>query len=151
MAWELARENVKRAQKQQKRQYDRHARPKDFKPGDRVFVYMPGAKRGKAYKFAQAFHGPYRILEVVDNGVMVRPVDRPRAKAIRVALNRVRVCPKFLPDKSWPPSRTAKSKEQSSHVNEAAEGSAGNFSIPQPPGAWSGRLRSHTRRGRPES
>ena len=93
---------------------------------------MPGAKRGKAYKFARAFHGPYRILEVVDNGVMVRSVDRPRAEAIRVALNRVRVCPKFLPDKSWPPSRTAKSKEQSSHVNKAAEGTAENFLIPQP-------------------
>ena len=63
---------------------------------------MPGGKWGKAYNFPGTFHGPYQILEMIDNGV---PVDDPQAKAIQLALNQVRVCPKFLAHKSWPPSR----------------------------------------------
>ena len=58
-AWDLAQNNIKRAQRHQKAYYDKHSKPPRFKVGDRVFVYMPAAKATKAYKFARPFHGPY--------------------------------------------------------------------------------------------
>ncbi len=61
-AWEMARAHVRKAQKRQKRSYDWTTRQPAFAVGERVFVYMPGAKATKAYKFARAFHGPYRIV-----------------------------------------------------------------------------------------
>ena len=39
-SWKIAQEQIKKAQKRQKRQYDRRARPKDIRVGDRVMVYM---------------------------------------------------------------------------------------------------------------
>ena len=58
-AWTTARQNVQKAQKQQKRQHDKKTRMLAFIIGDRVFVYMPAAKSGKAYKLSRPFHGPY--------------------------------------------------------------------------------------------
>ena len=51
-AWALAHDSIKKAQASQKKQYDRSARPEEFKVGDRVFVYMPAVKIGPAYKLA---------------------------------------------------------------------------------------------------
>ena len=39
-AWRIAKDSVAKAQKRQKRAYDRHSRPKTFR-GDRIMVYMP--------------------------------------------------------------------------------------------------------------
>ena len=61
-AWDLAQNNIKRAQKHQKAYYDKQSKLPRFKVGDRVFVYMPAAKATKAYKFARPLHGPYRII-----------------------------------------------------------------------------------------
>ena len=58
-AWKLARDNIKKAQQYQKKQYNRKTRLPRFEVGDRVFVYMPAAKSCKAYKFARPFHDPY--------------------------------------------------------------------------------------------
>ena len=78
-AWGLAQNNIKRAQKHQKAYYDKQSKPPRFKVGDRVFVYIPAAKATKAYKFARPFHGPYRIIEQSDTGVVVRQIDKPQA------------------------------------------------------------------------
>ena len=48
-AWDLARQQVEKAQRQQKRFYDRRSRKPTFRVGDRVFLYMPAAKTGQAY------------------------------------------------------------------------------------------------------
>ena len=109
-AWKLARENIEQAQKYQKSQHDKHAKDPNFKLGDRVFVHMPAEKRGKAYKFARTFHGPYRVVELLENGVRVVPVDKPQESPIRVALNRVRCCPVQLPNEFWPRRNNDKSK-----------------------------------------
>ena len=37
-AWDLARRNIKKAQKQQKMTHDQHARPPNFAVGERVFL-----------------------------------------------------------------------------------------------------------------
>ena len=100
-SWKIAREQIKKAQKRQKRQYDRRARPKDIRVGDRVMVYMPYERTGKNRKLSRPYFSPYRVEEVHPNGVTVRPVDRPSHDTIRVNQDRVTLCPKELPDKAW--------------------------------------------------
>ena len=100
-AWRIAKDSVAKAQKRQKRAYDRHSRPKTFREGDRVMVYMPVEQTGKNRKLSRPYFGPYRVLEVHPNGLTVRPVDRPNEQSIRVNQDRVTVCPKELPDQSW--------------------------------------------------
>ena len=138
-AWEMARSNVTRAQKQQKKYYDRRARPSNFCVGDRVFVYMPTAKSTKAHKFARPFYGPYRILQVFETGAEVRPVDRPQSKSIRVAFNRLRSCPREVGDQFWPTSGDKLSTKKKNPPT-AAE-----------PNVWSGRLRPVRGRSVPKS
>ena len=101
-AWTLAHQNISKAQKKQKQQYDRKAKMRKYRVGDRVFVHMPGDVSGKAWKFARPFHGPYRILELTPTNASVRLVNRPQDTPIFVSLQRIRTCPKEIPDeKSW--------------------------------------------------
>ena len=67
-AWKLAQCQVEKAQKSQKEYYDRGTVIDKVHVGDRVFIYTPSEKKGKAYKFACPFVGPYRVLETCDNG-----------------------------------------------------------------------------------
>ena len=53
-------------------------------------MYIPKEKLTKAYKFARPFHGPYRVVEVLDTGVSVRPVHWLQEESFRVNLNRLR-------------------------------------------------------------
>ena len=92
-AWSLAQDNIKKAQGQQKRYYDRFERSAKFSIGDRVFVCMPAKKTGYLRKLACPYQGPYRVLEVCPSGLDLRPVDKPKASPIRVAMDRIRRCP----------------------------------------------------------
>ena len=49
-------------------------------------------------EFAKKFEGPFQITAMYDNGVEVKNISKPRSKKIRVALNRVRKCPKEIKD-----------------------------------------------------
>ena len=55
-------------------------------------------KCGKAYKFAHPFKGPYRVVKLFPNGAELSLVDKPNGSTIRVALNRLRRCPKEILD-----------------------------------------------------
>ena len=81
-AWQLAQSHIRQAQAHQKAVHDRRARPMQFASGDRVFIHMPTAKQGKLNKFARTFHGPYRVRNVIQNGVIIHPIDRPPQKSI---------------------------------------------------------------------
>ncbi len=85
-AWELARRSVKEAQQKQKKYYDHRSKTPRFRVGDRVLVYMPSAKQGKAWKFARTVHGPFRILELTSSNASVRPVDKPQELPIFVSV-----------------------------------------------------------------
>ena len=115
-AWKLAKDNVKRAQKSQKKQYDKTVHEHKVKQGDRVFVYMPSAKKGKAHKLARPFHEPYRVVETVENGVMVTPIDRPQETPICVAMDPVRHCPNKIPDTFWPEHKKQGNKAKSAET-----------------------------------
>ena len=101
-AWILAHRHVQKAQQQQKKYHDRRAKDPGFRIGDRVFVYMPALKQGKAHKFAKPFRGPYRIVTLFPNGAEVQLIDKPQLETIRVSLNCVRRCPKEIPPLNIP-------------------------------------------------
>ena len=65
-----------------------------------VFVYTPSEKKGKEYKFACPFVGPYRVLKAYGNGAKLQRISKPNSQPIRVALNRVRLCPAEIRDTS---------------------------------------------------
>ena len=132
-AWDLAQASVKDAQQKQKFFYDRNTKPPHFCVGQRVFVYMPGARQGKAYKFARPFHGPFRIVSVCETGVSVRPVDKPDGDSIRVAFNRLRTCPESISDAFWPPRATTETRPL---LDTDAENTRPSSSV------WEGRLRN---------
>ncbi len=54
-------------------------------------ILMPGEVKGKAWKLARPFHGPYRILSLTPNNAEVVLVDRPKDSSIFVSLDRVRL------------------------------------------------------------
>ena len=139
-AWVLARKNIEKSQKAQKKSYDRKAKEPAFKQGERVFVYMPKEKASNAYKFARPFYGPYRVVEILETGLVVRPVDRPEGETMRVACNRVRRC--LVPGKEfWPPRRTA--RDQKRPAMETLRDTPKE--IPgETPSVWRGRLRGAT-------
>ena len=89
-AWKTAQAKIKEAQKKQKYQHDKKARDPRVFEGDRVFVYSPAERSGKAYKFAHPFKGPYRVLKLLPNGAELSLVAEPNRPTIRVALNRLR-------------------------------------------------------------
>ena len=64
-------------------------------------VNMPHENQGKNRKLALPHHGPFQILDVQPNCLVVRPVDKPDDQAIRVSMDQVTVCPDELPDVSW--------------------------------------------------
>ena len=143
-AWQLARQNVQQAQKKQKQYYDQKTKEPQYRVGDRVFVHMPGAVQGKAWKFSRPFYGPYRILELTHTNASVRPVDRPQESSIFVSLNRLRRCPRELPDVSWPgKGRRGRRKRPPEQQPPSPDQSP----VSPTQGQWSTRLRP--RRGRP--
>ena len=85
-AWELARQHITRAQKNQKSAYDRRTRKASFQTGERVFLFKPAEQTGARRKFARPFHGPYRLVEVTTNTAKICPVDKPDSEPISVAV-----------------------------------------------------------------
>ena len=61
-----------------------------------VLLHMPAEKQGKLSKFALPNKGPYEITAILDTGVEIRDLSRPRAFPIRVAWSQIRKCPREL-------------------------------------------------------
>jgi len=99
--WDIAHKSITKAQARQKKYYDQHTKTPTLKVGDRVMVFMPNETKTKEHKLSLPYHGPFRIMEVQGNCVLVRPVDRPEDKPILVSLDRTTLCPAELPDHSW--------------------------------------------------
>jgi hypothetical protein len=151
-ARELARKSIQNSQKKQKQNYDKRACANVFRVGDRVFLYKPAAKSGKAYKFARPYYGPYRIVEITTNDAKICPVDIPNEEPIFVALDRLRCCPGEIGDEFWPTRAKKKARSPNSKKAVESEGSAVEAPAPEQvpqkdstEGVWSGRLRSHKR------
>ena len=61
-----------------------------------MFVHRSSLKAGAAYKFALPFCGPFRIVELHENGATLLKVARPGDPKMRVALNRLHRCPREI-------------------------------------------------------
>ena len=109
-AWQNTRDAIEKAQKHQKRQYDKRSDSRPYQKGGRVMVYMPVEDTGKRRKIALPYHGPYRILEVRPNTLLLRPVDRHDAEPILVNVDRAVRCSPELPDESWLGPRTKRKR-----------------------------------------
>ena len=88
--------------------------------GDRVLVYTPSKKKGKAYKFACPFVGPYRVQEAYDNEAKLQHISKPASQPMRVALNRVRLCPAEITDASSEGKEDDKQTEVESNEDSAS-------------------------------
>ena len=72
-----------------------------IKCGDRVMVYMPSEVKGKTWKLARPFHGPYCVEAVTNTNAEVRLVDKPTSDTIFVHLSGVRLCNLQQSDSVW--------------------------------------------------
>lgn len=95
-AWESAREHIKVSQGRQKRFHDQKSKDPKISVGDKVMVYFPSERLGKAYKFSRPFRGPYQVDKIFPNGAKVTSLGGNKTQTIRVALDRVRHCPSEL-------------------------------------------------------
>ena len=89
-------------------------------------VHMPHEVRGKAWKLARPYHGPYRILTLTPSNAEVVLVDRPKDPSLFVSLNRVRPCYAEMGDDSW----TGKKKKKA--LNKKASQSSERPAVEQP-------------------
>ena len=126
-AWALAHQNIKKAQSKQKAQYDKRCRTPAIKVGDKVMVYFPDQVKGKAWKLARPYHGPYEVLALTPTNAEVRLASSPQDGAIFVALDRIRICPEEMSDETWTGLKPTKTKQNSkkeprtSKVDESTE------------------------------
>ena len=109
-AWGLAKRNIKKVQKQQKKTYDQHARLPNFTVGERVFLFKPAERTGEKRKLAGAYHGPYWVIKLTSNNAHIRRVDRPEDDLLLVALDRLKRCPDEVCDTFWPPDRPTRNQ-----------------------------------------
>ena len=78
-ACNLARENLKSTQKRMKTWYDRKARARQFKVGDKVLVLFPL----QSNTLAARFHGPYEVYSKVnDLNYVVTTPDRRKSRQL---------------------------------------------------------------------
>lgn len=99
--WQLAKENIDKAQGVQKRKYDAKRVEVDLKVGERVMVFMPSETQGQDRKLSHPFHGPYRVLALTPTNAEFCLVDDPKQDSIFVALDRVRHCYPELGNSTW--------------------------------------------------
>jgi hypothetical protein len=82
IAWDLARENVSKAQAKQKEWYDANSKMTNFRLGDRVWLAVPQFRKSSSVenataikKFAAKWTGPHRIVGVSDNGLTYKLME----------------------------------------------------------------------------
>jgi hypothetical protein len=63
VAWDIARQNIIKAQDQQKAQYDKKAHNLFLEIGDQVYKYNPIPKASQTQNFLHPWHGPYVVIE----------------------------------------------------------------------------------------
>ena len=86
-ARKLAQRNIKKAQHQQKQNYDKSAVEPTIKVDDLVML-----KVEPRFKLDQTYKGPYRVMEVTSTNAVIRPVHDPLAEPWNVSLQRLSKC-----------------------------------------------------------
>ncbi len=91
-AWELAAQNLEKAQNKQKQNYKQKLHLPQYQCQDLVWVYTPSVKKGRSPKLAHLWHGPFHILKISGPIAQVRPVNNPKGLTKWVHFNRIKPC-----------------------------------------------------------
>ena len=65
-AYDEVRENLGRSAERCKQNYDLHVSPREFQPGDLVWVYSPRQYKGRTPKWSRRYDGPYEVVRKVN-------------------------------------------------------------------------------------
>ena len=93
MARKLAAESIQKAQRKYKAQYDKKAKPADYRVGDWVMVHFPQEESGALRKLSRPWHGPYRLQRCDGPDATVVKVYFPQDGGIQVHQTRIQHCP----------------------------------------------------------
>jgi hypothetical protein len=81
--WKIVKENIREAQMQQKKYYDKRHRDVNYGKGSLVWVYKPARKRGMTDKLIHKNRGPYIIVQKYkDVNYIVEQVRGPKKREI---------------------------------------------------------------------
>jgi Skp family chaperone for outer membrane proteins len=98
----LARENVKKAQTNQKRNFDKKVKETKFKIGEQVLLWDSSTDHTYGDKFRDKYKGPYTIDKANDNGTYkLREVEPPH-KLLKTTINGNRL-KKYYQRPQWTP------------------------------------------------
>lgn len=83
-------ENIQKAQRRQKRNYDKKTRNRQFQTGELVLLYCPRRVSGRSMKLCRLYKGPYLIVRRLSNcNYVVKKVGRSTRRDV-VHVNRLK-------------------------------------------------------------
>ena len=134
-AWALAHQNIEQAQTKQKLQYDKKSSASTLRVGDRVMVFFPSQVKGKAWKLARPYFGPYKVLSLTPTNAEVQLAHDSESESIFVALDRVRRCYDEMSDEVWmghgvKPTKSKKSSKATKSTVSVADTPAPTYQGP---------------------
>jgi transposase InsO family protein len=88
----LARQHVEEQEEKNRENYNRRANPKDYREGDLVYIQVRPPKNQTHKKVRPRYAGPYRIAELGDHKVIIKPMNEPRDAGREMHINDIRPC-----------------------------------------------------------
>lgn len=103
-------------------QYDKKSSASTLQVGDRVMVFFPNQVKGKAWKLARPYFGPYKVLSLTPTNAEVQLAHDSESESIFVALDRIRRCYDEMSDEVWMGhgAKATKAKRSSKDTNSDA-------------------------------
>jgi hypothetical protein len=92
-AWQIAKDNIQEAQEQYKSRYDRNATPHPFQIGEQLLIHTPQPRKGLSPKLQKLWSGPFTILDVTPQNVLVSPTRMNRQTPQWIHVNRCKPAP----------------------------------------------------------
>jgi len=106
-AFELAKQNIERAQRRYQEYYRQEGVPREFTEGDQVWLFYPHNQSGKPRKFAHMWIGPFRVINKLSPINYVVRRNGGKRDIMTVHINRMKcfIDPALRPiepPKEWP-------------------------------------------------
>ena len=83
----VVKQQIKKSQKSQKHQYDKHVKESKIRTGDLVML-----KVELTFKLDRSFRGPYRVHDVTPTCASIQPINSPNEETVFVSLQRLSRC-----------------------------------------------------------
>ena len=84
---DAVKQRIKKSQRTQKDQYDKHVKESKIRIGDLVMLKVEAS-----FKLDRTFRGPYRVHAVTSTCACIQPINSPDAEKIYVSLQRLSRC-----------------------------------------------------------